>query len=185
MFSWGELFSTFMARKIMGVKGTCRSANGGGVPSFMLPFIIAKGLPSCLPSSSLVVNFQAIGANFQQNGAKVRFFLVCLGVFSGKSETKKGKNKNLFCFRGFCGAAFILFCGGGGGVHWWQVVGLFEASGPAEMPALVLWWCFPAFCPLCCFALGALLAIASKYALFRVFRAFLAWFGVQVYICMG
>ena len=98
MFSWGELFSTFLVRKIMGVEGTCRSANRGGVPSFM-PFLhIAKGLPSCLPSSSPVVNFQSIGANFQQKGAKVNFSLVCFGVFSGKSETKNGKSKYIFGF---------------------------------------------------------------------------------------
>ena len=54
-----------------------------------------------------------------------------LGVFSGKSETEKGKNEILFYFWGFRGAAFILFCGGGGGVHWVQVIRAFEASGPA------------------------------------------------------
>lgn len=34
MFSWGELFSTFMVRKIMGMKDLCRSANRGGVSLF-------------------------------------------------------------------------------------------------------------------------------------------------------
>ena len=53
-----------------------------------------------------------------------------LGVFSGKSETEKGKNEILFYFWGFRGAAFILFCGGGGGVHLGQVVGAFEGAGP-------------------------------------------------------
>ena len=38
-----------------------------------------------------------------------------------------------------------------------------------------------AFCPLCCFVFGALLA---NMALFRVFRGFLAWFwGVCVGLC--
>jgi hypothetical protein len=36
---------------------------------------IARELPSCLPSSSPVVNFQPIGANFQQKGAKVNIYL--------------------------------------------------------------------------------------------------------------
>lgn len=45
-----------------------------------------------------------------------------LDVLSGISETKKGKNKDIFYFRGFRGDAFILFCGGGGCVHWVQVV---------------------------------------------------------------
>ena len=76
------------------------------------------------------------------------------------------------------GAAFILFCGGGGGVHRWQVVG---ASGPAEG-----WrWSFgalPAFCPLSRFACGAL---HLNMALFRVFRGFLAGFGVVVWVCVA
>ena len=38
-----------------------------------------------------------------------------------------------------------------------------------------------AFCPLVCFVLGALLA---NVALFRVFRAFLAGFGVIVWVCV-
>ena len=41
---------------------------------------------------------------------------------------------------------------------------------------------FPAFCPLSCFALGALLA---DMPLFRVLRGFLAWFGVFVWVCIG
>ena len=63
--------------------------------------------------------------------AKVNKILRVLGVFSGFSETTRGENKNLFYFRGFRGAAFILFCGGGGGVHWVQVVQAFGGSGPA------------------------------------------------------
>ena len=74
----------------MGVDSFFHPKIGGG-GSFM-PFLhIAKGLPSCLPSSSLVVNFQSIGANFRQNRAKVNNFLVCFGVFSGFSETTNGE----------------------------------------------------------------------------------------------
>ena len=62
---------------------------------------IARGLPSCRPSSSLVVNFQPIGANFRQKVAKVNNFLGVLGVFSGKSETKKGKSEIYFGFGAF------------------------------------------------------------------------------------
>ena len=39
-----------------------------------------------------------------------------------------------------------------------------------------------AFCPLSRFALGALLA---NMALFRVLRAFLAWFGAFVWVCVA
>ena len=76
--------------------------------------------------------------------------------------------------------AFILFCGGGGRVHWVQVVQAFEASGPAGMLALVLRCVFPAFCPPCRFACGAMYL---KYALFRILRRFLAGFGVLVWVC--
>ena len=47
--------------------------------------------------------------------------------------------------------------------------------------ALVLWSCVPSFCPLYRFALGAL---SLNMVLFRVFRAFLARFGVVVWVCV-
>ena len=59
----------------------------------------------------------------------MNFSLVCFGVLSGFSETERGKNKNLFYFRGFRGAAFILFCGGGGRVRSVRVVQGVGASG--------------------------------------------------------
>ena len=81
-----------------------------------------------------------------------------LGVLSGKSETKNGKNKDIFYSWGFRGAAFILFCGGGGGAHWVQVVQGAGASGGVFSPFL------HAFCPLCCFCSPTLLYMP----LFRV-----------------
>lgn len=70
----------------------------GGVLSFM-PFLhIATASILSLPSLSPVVNFQTIGANFRQKGAKVIFSLVRFGVFSGFSETKNGKSKYIFEF---------------------------------------------------------------------------------------
>ena len=141
----------------MGVKGFFHPKIGGGCPSFM-PFLhIARGLPSCLPSSSLVVNFQPIGANFQQKVAKVNFSLVCLGVFSGILETKKGKSEIYFGF----GAFVVALSLGGGGVHWVQAVG---SCGSSCFRAV-----FPAFCPLVCFAL---LLCLSNMPLFRVLRGF-------------
>ena len=76
-------------------------------------------------------------------------FLGALGVFSGFSETRKGKNKNLFYFRGFRGAAFILFCGGGGRVHWVQVV---QGAGASGVLRCVFRPFVPAFCPFAAFA---------------------------------
>lgn len=71
-FSWGELFSTFMARKIMGMKGTCRSANrGGGVPSFM-PFLHMAG--ASVPPAFILSSRQ-------------------FSAYRGKFSAKKGKSK--------------------------------------------------------------------------------------------
>lgn len=70
-------------------------------------------------------------------------FLVCFGVFSGIWETKNGKNKDLFYFWGFRGAAFVLFCGGGGRVHWWQVV---QGAGASGVLRCVFRPFVPAFC---------------------------------------
>ena len=50
---------------------------------------------------------------------------------------------------GLGGAAFILFYGGCGRVHWVQVVQGFGAVSSFR-------GVFPAFCPLACFVFGAL-----------------------------
>ena len=92
----------------MGVETLDSPAIGGGVPFCML-LGCSPGAPQVLPECSfpppfpapIVANFQAIGAHFRQKGAKVRFSLVCFGVFSGKSETENGKNKDIFYFRAF------------------------------------------------------------------------------------
>ena len=88
----------------------------------LCPFSIAPASILSLPSSSLVVNFQSIGANFQQNRAKVNFSLVCFGVFSGSSETTNGESEIYFGFedcRGFrCGSLFGAVVVSTG----WQVV---------------------------------------------------------------
>ena len=118
-----------------------------------MPFLhIAKGLPSCLPSLSLVVNFQPIGANFRQKRAKVNDFLGCFGVSSGISETKNGKSEIYFYLEGLQGLPVWLSIWGGGRVHWVQVV-----QGAGAFVALS--WCVPAFvpafCPLCCISFPA------------------------------
>ena len=53
--------------------------------------------------------------------AKVNFSLVCLGVFSGKSETKNGKSEIYFGFED-CRASVVALSLGGGGVHRVQAV---------------------------------------------------------------
>ena len=55
-------------------------------------------------------------------------------------------------------------------------------SGPAGGGSGPLVVCSLPFCPLVCFVLGAL---HLNMALFRVFRAFLARFGVVVWVCVA
>ena len=91
MFSWGELFSTFMARKIMGVEGTCRSGNRGGYP-FLYALHIAKGAPSLLlrtpPQGQK-------GIKSGQKGQKLDFICSLL-CFLGKIGDNKGQKPNIF-----------------------------------------------------------------------------------------
>lgn len=93
----------------MGAKPSFRSPNGG-VSLFVCSPNSERGSISSSLSSSIVANFQTIGANFRQKGAKVNDFLGVLGVFSGFWETEKGKSKHLFCFEGVqgfrCGSPF-------------------------------------------------------------------------------
>ena len=87
----GELFSIFLVRKIMGVRGTCRSANRGGGGSFCLLSIYQAGFHSpLLPESSTTPQGQK-GIESSQNRSKMNKFLVCFGVFSGISETERDK----------------------------------------------------------------------------------------------
>ena len=154
MFSWGELFSTFMARKIMGIKGTCRSANRGGVPFCLLPYIAGLPFhPAFILPASLLPSWQ----NFRQSGqkrAKVNKFLGVLGVFSGKSETKTAKSKHIFGkgLQDMVAGSRILYalrC-----AHLWQLVGSCGRLW-ALLACPLLWSCVP--------------------CLFRGFLALLVW----------
>ena len=78
----------------MGVKTLDALAIGGGVPCWMLPY--SKGA-SVLPEFPSAPKVQK-GIKSGQKGAKMKFYLGVLGVFSGKSETKKGKSKYIFGF---------------------------------------------------------------------------------------
>lgn len=117
----------------MGMKGTCRSANRGGCPSYMLPFPYSNCL-HFLPA------FISQAVNFQPKVAKVNKFLVSFGISLGISETKKGENKDLFYFRGFRGLPVWLSIWGGVRVHWGKVVKALRVT-------VVLSWCLPSLCP--------------------------------------
>ena len=171
-----------MARKIMGAKRSFRSPNGGGIPSFMLPFIIAGVSVSSSLSCSIVANFQTIGANFRQKGAKVNFFLLAF-VFSRENRRpKRAKSKHIFeRWEGRQGVEVVgclTF-----GVPTCAEVG--RASRLQDLPEcrrLSSGGVFPAFCPLVCFTPEVL---GLNMALFGILRAFLAWFGVFVWVCIA
>lgn len=67
-------------------------------------------------------------------------------------------------------------------VHWSRGRQAFEASGPAIGWLWSSGGVFRPFCPLSCFACGAL---HLNMALFRILRGFLEVFGVRMYIYMG
>ena len=158
---------------------------GGGCPSFMLPFIIARGfLPSCLhPLQSSI--FRQSGQIFSKKGQKLDF-ICSLWCFLGKIGDRKGRNTNIF-LKSRKGNR----CGGGRlpafhRVHLWQVVVSIGCRWSGFRARPLLWWCVPslcpAFCPLCCLMLVVSLA---NMALFRILRAFLARFGAFVWVCGG
>ena len=120
----------------MGVKGSCRSANRGGWLFFMPVLHIASGLPSCLPSSSLVVNFQPIGANFRQKVAKVNIYLLALVFSRDFWRPKRVKFKIYLSFEG-AGASVVALSLG----RWWCPP---SAGGALLLP---LFGCVPSLCP--------------------------------------
>ena len=79
---------------------------------------------------------------------------------------------------GSCAPLVVAFHG----VHWSRGVQAFEDSGPAGGWLWSYSGALPAFCPLYCFACGAL---HLNMALFRILRGFLARFGVRMYVCVG
>ena len=70
----GELFSIFLVRKIMRVKGTCRSGNGGGCP--FLPTLYISSRLSFAPASGVLHH------STRSKGHRIR--------------SKRGKSKHLF-----------------------------------------------------------------------------------------
>lgn len=72
----GELFSIFSVRKIMRVKGSCRSANGGGCP--FLPTLYISNRLAFTPDYFRTLRHSQgqTGIESGQKGAKVNFFLI-------------------------------------------------------------------------------------------------------------
>ena len=76
----------------MGIKGTCRSGNRGGCPLSYAHYIAGIPFrPLGFPFHPLCALLHIIRAKTHPNGAKIRFYLVCFGVFSGIWETENSK----------------------------------------------------------------------------------------------
>ena len=83
-----RLFSVFLVRKIMGVKGTCRSTNRGGCPFLYALFAYGKGA-SVLPSHPLRSSiFNLSGQIFGKKGQKWIFIWWSL-VFSRENRRQE------------------------------------------------------------------------------------------------
>ena len=139
--------------------------NRGGCPSFM-PFLhIARGLPSCQPSSSLFVNFQSIGANFRQKGSKVNIYLLAF-VFSRDFRRPKRAKFKIYLDFEVAGASVVALSLG----RWWCPLGG-RWSALVARPAFV-----PCSMPFVPFLL-CLWCIASEYGSISHFKGVFRGFG--------
>ena len=142
------LFFISLVRKIMGVKGACRSANGGGCPLLHALYIANRHQPAFylatsrvrLPSPLLFQHsFACYSLSFatpwvfrhstrtkrHRNRAKRgknKHLFACFGLTSGKSETERGKNLRYFWKRGGKTAESVSGLSAFWCVHWVQVV---------------------------------------------------------------
>ena len=98
-------------------------------------------------------------------------FWGCLVFSRDFGRPKRAKVNIYFALRGCRASVVALHLG-----RWSCPLG---AGGAGLLPDALPSWCVPAFCPLCCICFPALV---PKYALFRVLRAFLAWFWC---VCVG
>ena len=93
------------------------------------------------------------------------------------ARPKRAKFKIYLIFEG-AGLPLCLSLWGGGGVHWWQVVGAALAIllTSAKMDKIPSFWSFSRFTS------GAL---SLNIALFRILRAFLRGFSCSVWVCLA
>ena len=139
---------------------------GGGVPFCML---MDAPESCCLPAF--------IGANFRQKGAKMNFSLVVVGVFSGKSETRRRKVLIYFWCVGAGGAG----CAGSLACPLVQRWAGLRGIRTCQRLALVLWWCV--LCLSSALSL-CLWCIVLEYALISRFKGiFSGFWAFRVGLC--
>ena len=142
----GELFSIFMVRKILRVRGTCRSANRGGGGSFCLLSIYQAGFHSLLlPESPALQKCIKSG----QNRSKVNIYLLDFVSPRDFRRQQTAKFKIYLNFEG-AGASVVALSLG----RWWCPLG---AGGVLLLP---LFGCVPSLCP----SFAPLLLLLSCFA---------------------
>ena len=157
----GELFSIFMVRKIMRVKGTCRSANRGG--SFCLLSIYQAGFQSpLLPESPALQK----GIESGQKGAKVNIYLLDFVSPRDFRRQEGAKSKHIFGKWCWC----VVSCAPLVVVSTSGICAGFRTCRTCHRLALVLWWCAPCLLSAC--LLCACGALHLNMALFRVLKGF-------------
>ena len=180
MVSWGELFSTFLVRKIMRAKHSFCSPNRGGVSLVLCSLHIAKGLPFCLSHPLRSSIFSLSGQIFGKKGQKLDF-IWCALVFSRCFARPKGaKSKYIFESEGKKTGGDVVAClpfGVPTGCRWSGNSCYFADVSKIGQDSAGC----SAFCPLSRFAFGAL---ACRYAFVSRFKRFSAGFGVLVWVCI-
>lgn len=161
----------------MGVEGGCRSGNRGGslfyATSSLYPGANIHHPPSYPRASS--------GRTPQKRGKSYIFFGVLWCFLGILGDRKRQKAKIYLEGSAVCEGKWCAACLPGClpfACHWCRLAGCRGFRWSFVVCSVP----FPCLCPLSCFAFGGLLA---NMALFGVLRAFLAWFGVRMYICMG
>ena len=163
----------------MGVEGTCRSSNGGGCPFLQALHIARAFLCSC--SRLLHHSKRAKRHRNRAKRGKNEFFLGVSWCFLGDFGDNKGRNTNIFLKcrkKNRCGGGRLpaFHC-----VHWCRGVPDSGPSGPAGVGSGPLVVCSPLFVRF----VALLVWLLANMPLFRVFRAFLAWFGGLVWVCVA
>ena len=158
----------------MGVKGSCRSANRGGVPFCMLSIYKAGFYSPLLPESSITPQGQK-GIESGQKGSKVNIYLL---DFVSPREFRRQQTAKFKIYLNFEGAGASVVALSLG--RWWCPL---VAGGALLLP---LFGCVPSLSPcLCPLSRFPFLLCLSNMPLFGVLGAFLAGFGVRMYVCMG
>lgn len=178
MFSWGELFSTFMARKIMRAKHSFRTPNRGGGCLFLYALYIASG--ALFHPASRVPFPLSSWQIFRQSGQKLDF-ICSLWCFLGILGDRKRQNLRYILISGLSWCCFHPLL-------WWRWSCPLGAGGAGCRGFLCPAVCVPSLSPCLLSAfLLCLWCIACEICLVSHFEGFFSgfyMFGVGL-CCLG